>query len=650
MIYFDNGGILITSLDELWSIRDNLITLKGFLDVETTSGRPDKTSLNPWHDCDVLGIAICSNLIKSPAYYIPINHKYSNDLIPNLSKDKVAEWLRDIFNHWNEWENANIKYDAHVLKNCMDIDVRDFSLQLICTTNRAKLLNSDRLSYELEQLSLDWLHKDISGYREKFKPYLYDHNGKTYNRDYGVIPIDLMGEYACQDVLTNRDLSKYIDDELSEECNYIAEIENRVTNILFDVEQHGVQTNDIQINIEKVRTTKRLLDIMDRICELSGVYFRPNATRDCYDFLCVHNGLPVLEVTEKNEPSFNKQAMVSYAAHPKVLGDPALKECVELIGEYRKLDIFNNLFLNTYGELKTSDDILHGMYNQSVRTGRFSCSSPNMTQLNKLAKGLILPRPGYSIVSFDLSQIEYRLIGHYINDPNIIREYQENPLADYHLLVAKICQLTCGDCNGVAGNEECKTCNGHGFKRKPAKNLNFAMSFGAGKKKTIEMVKLSLDISADNFSSSSLSFDAYCEQRALQLYQRYHEMMPTLRPTMQQATNTAKSRGYVKTLYRGRRYLERRFCYKAFNSVIQRSAAEIMKHIVVRLDQLTSGTNCQLVAVVHDDFVFEIPTKDVNQWIPIITETIEGTQPPVELRIPIKVNHGYSDVSWAEAG
>ena len=75
--------------------------------------------------------------------------------------------------------------------------------------------------------------------------------------------------------------------------------------------------------------------------------------------------------------------MALYEVHPH-----APTRLVQLIREYRHWDKLLTAFIKPYQTLAV-DGVLHCTYNQMVRTGRMSCSLPNMQQLSKDAKRLI---------------------------------------------------------------------------------------------------------------------------------------------------------------------------------------------------------------------------------------------------------------------
>lgn len=603
-----------------------------FFDLETTSGNPKLDSLNPWHNCKICGIAVTTNLCgPQDAWYIPLRHKYSNEIWPNLPIEPVREWLIDLLGRIRVWSNHNVKYDAHVLLNDFGINYQDFGISLYDTLSMAKLLNSDLFDYGLDALSKRWLNKDISEYELAFRHFLFNSRNQRINSDYGEIPIDKLGPYACQDVITTRELKAFIESKLPESCKLVKENELKITSILFDVENNGLRIDPVQAQIKQIEVVTRLSQIPIQIYETTGEAFKPNSNDDCYEFLCCRNGLPILkwtnedDPTKKSNPSFDKHALKDYAVHPKVLGDELLKKSIELIQEYRKLETFNSLFLNTYLTEHLAG-LLHSSYNQMVRTGRMSCSSPNAQQLSELAKELIIALgDDWLIVDIDLSQIEFRLIGSVLGNSAIIHEYNINPDADYHQIIA----------------------DKAGTQRKPAKTINFGVGFGAGKAKTIAMLKSSLDVVSSGFDPATMDYASYCELRANKLYADYHAMLPELKPTTKQAERITKSHGYIDNMYGRRRRLGPEHCYRAFNTYIQSSAADIMKSITVRIHE--SGILNELVkliAIVHDSWVFYMHKSVVQQACSEIVHIIETEMPPKPLKIPIRCSVKSSNENW----
>jgi len=625
MIRFENGGILVNHPSEL----PNFVGASSvFLDFETTSGDEKQDSLNPWHHCGIAGIAItvddCPN-----AYYIPFQHWEHAD------QQAAADWLYDVLMNCDYWINHNIKYDAHVLANQLNIIPK---CKFICTLTLSKLIDSDRImrgGYGLDALSLSWLSEDISKYEARLKPYLVN------NQDYGRIPADILGEYACQDVLTNRRLWGFLLANLPEESGGVWNTEIELTKRLYEMERNGMPIDPTELQITEYKTLNRMLKIDDELTKICGRSFRPHVNEDAYDVLCNQYGLPVLAYTkdkhgeETNNPSFDKYALAMYLAQPH-----APIDLIVLMQEYRKHSQFNSLFLTPWQRLHRNGR-LHPIYNQCVRTGRLSCSDPNAQQLNELAKMLVHPKPGYAFISIDASQIEFRFIVHYIQDASAIAAFHENPDTDFHEWVGLQC----------------------GVSRKPAKTINFGIAFGEGKKKLtkqlssnvelvgiikeqVELMIASGDIPREQEQAYFMSLAA---ARALHVYNTYHRTFPTMKATMRDIERVLKARGHVRNMFGRRRVLPPDKAYRGFNTLNQSSAADWMKERTVALCTMIDGTGIEFVASVHDEILLQAPIEIANDPRTIRDLVAFMETLTIPLRVPIRCSVGMSAKDWKSA-
>ena len=625
MIEFKNRARLVQSIDEL----PNYTGVKDiYLDCETGSGDPKVNSTNPWFNCFTAGIAITADDDKH-GYYIPIGHKDSRW---NLPRDSVIRWLGDVFATCKRWINQNIKYDMHVCENDLGLP---FSGEILDLMTLAKTFESDRLSYAIESLAADYLKYDISELKKAFDPYLRDRNGNLVNRDYSTIPADLMGEYAGEDVLTARRLYKYFSANLYESRAF--EIEREVTPVLYRMENTGMRTVPKKLIAQNILHLERMIEIEGQLEKQTGVSVRPHVNDDCHDLLCNHYGLPVLKWTNEDDeekessPSFAKDVLKEYLVYP---GAPV--DIIRLLQEYRTKNTFRSFFLEPYSRLHRHG-ILHPDYNQSVRTGRMSCKAPNAQQLNKLAKTLIIPPDGYGFLSIDYSQIEFRLIAHYISDPKAIAAYNANPDTDFHQWVAELCNIV----------------------RKPAKTVNFCMGYGGGKKRLLSVLSKELDLvlsikeEVDALGLPQAEANALFEQKALAraegVFNGYHKALPSLRRTSKKAERVARARGYVFNLFGRRRYLDRKRAHIAFNALNQSTAADIMKERLPFIQACADMLGLEIVAIVHDEVLFQGPISIIEnpRTQRDMLAVMESPQAP--LSIPIRCSYGTSRVSWAKA-
>jgi len=610
---YEGNKTLIQDLEELSEIPSSINEL--YLDLETTSGDDDISSLNPWKNCEILGAAFTWDEHES-IYYLPLRQRSILDSDSNLPIEGCNQIIRNLIKNSKIWINSNVKYDAHVATNSSKADCSN--IELVDTITLAKLVDSDRFRYALKHLVHDYLYRDIEHYEQAFRSYLFHPGGHRKCSDYGVIPLSLMVPYACQDVIDVRDLYPELLKNLHEDSNSIWETERKITKVLYHIEQTGVELDIEELVTDYVKIRKRLSEIEWRIKELTGFLIKPNTNADCYNLLHNHYGLPVIEETKKGEPSYNKEALRAY------LGIPAAPhEVIKLIQEFRESHKLWTGFIVPYiiKCSKTRPSYIHCSFNQVVRTGRMSCGEPNLQQLPIAAKKYIVPGERRTLIDFDLKQIEYRFIAHYTKNEYILTKYQSNPDTDFHDTMAELCEI----------------------ERGPAKNMNFAVSFGAGEAKTVSMLMSAFDLSK---VPEGEDLESFCKKKGKEIYKTYHNRFPELRRTAWRASGTLRQAGYVKNLFGRIRRMPYKFHFKAFNNVIQSSAADLMKEMTVRLHNVTKDSSANLLCLVHDSWLFSVPTQEVDYWKEEITKVIEET--PSKLTVPIYASNKSSELNWKE--
>jgi len=659
MISFPNNNYLAQSVAELPA---SFIGAKRiYLDVETSSGDPEKMSINPHHDCRLLGFGITVDDCPD-TYYI--------DYLRSNERQQVLQYLQDLIWYADYWINHNVKYDAHVCIN--EGIVLSPQIELVCTIVKAKLKDSDRGGarggYALDKLVNAWLKIDISPYEERMKPYLKD------TKDYASVPIDILAEYCCVDCQSVRLLDMYIQTKLPDRCKAVTETEMKLTKELVKLEQFGMRFDPFELQKAQYIAINRMYRIDEELTKLVGRSFRPTVNDDCDEILRGQYGLPIVRYTNDDtanedfdNASYDKKALALYEALPY-----APVDIIKLIREYRKLSQRNSLFMEPWQRI-APDGIIHPNYNQIVRTGRMSCSDPNAQQIDEFMASLIIPRQGNAIISTDASNIEYRMIVHYINNKRCIEAFRNDPDTDFHQLIDDLVK----DVIGVS------------IGRKAAKTLNFQHGFGAGKKSVIAAIKSNIDVvnyvkaqvEAMGLSSQDKkveTFDTLIQQMGAQIYDAYHKALPELKPTFKLAEETCKSinrklgtapgttphyYGYITNLAGRDRHLpyaQYRTDYKtpdpydmawlAFPTVNSSSAADLMKErFVYLMREVIKELPIQPIALVHDEMVFEAPLELANDYRTIrdIIATLEN--PAMKLSVPVRWSIGVSDKNWLDA-
>ena len=574
-----------------------------YRDVETANNGAGK-GLNPWMGDRNCGVAVTVDEIPG-AWYVPYRHTSIG--AKNLPPDKVIEWLKDQ-NKIPDWVNHNIKFDQAFLYH--DSPELDYPGRMIDTVVMAKMIDSDRLNYSLKQLCRDLcalpMEEEIE-VRNKLVEIGKHRKLKKAELTYSDIPIDVLGKYACMDVMGNRELFHWMDRHMPEDMRSLWNTEMLLTSVLWDMERHGLQVEPEELEKELKRNKLAIRFIENELIVRTGQEF-VDSSKHLHNIFCIQNGLPVLAKTDKGGPSFSTNTLKEYL---KLTDTTQEQQCIlRAVSLFREEKHFKGLFLDPYSDLQGTDHKLHASYNQLVRTGRMSGRNPNMQQLSKRAKQLIKPDMGTEFGSWDASQIEFRMIVHYIKDAAAIEAFEKDKNTDFHQWVADLC----------------------GVSRKAAKTLNFAMAYGAGKKKIVEQLK-ALDSGAD----------------ANKIYQDYHERLPGIKVLANQAATSCKKRGYVYNAFGRRRHLPTRAAHKAFNSVVQGCAIDYVKDrmgaLSPRYNDTIKSAGIRMAANVHDDITF------CGQFSPeikeYITETLEYQTVP--FRVPFTWDSGFSDVNWAEA-
>lgn len=150
-------------------------------------------------------------------------------------------------------------------------------------------------------------------------------------------------------------------------------------------------------------------------------------------------GLKAIEKTAKGVPSVSSDVLANY------FGNPVVDDLLE----YRRLTKLET-FIKSWEEIQVNDRI-YPSFNITARTGRTTCSSPNIQQIpqDKNVRNLIEARPGWKILECDLSQVELRVASIFSGDENMQHAYQSG--SDLH---SKTTTLLFGDTSEMSPQEK----------------------------------------------------------------------------------------------------------------------------------------------------------------------------------------------------
>ena len=587
------------------------------VDVETTSFDDKTPSFQPFQGHRISGYAFCT-ADGQDAWYLPLRH-HGSDVAEGHSKNYplqegiafMKSWMedgRDIVNH-------NIKFDARF----WHFDGIHVKGELIDTMALARIVDNDRMSYSLDALTGRKKDPTVSAYCKKLK-----------TKDYGRTPILIMSPYAMNDTVITVGLYDDQLRQLPDDSLPVWDVERKLTKHLVEAEIHGVNLNIKRTKKIYAQRLAKAIELEEKVHEEAGIEFDVNSEPSITKTMLSKFGVEPVAWTAKGNPQWTAETL-------KLIPHPVAQVLADCRGEYHFCSLFCDGWLKRVGE----DKRLHTDFRQSgTRTGRMSCSDPNFMNVIQDAKYFIDPDEDCDIVSFDFSQIEYRLFAHYSGNEELIESYAKNPDQDYHQALADML----------------------GISRRLAKTLNFAFLYGMGKKKLLRNVFAIARAEADNpkvmeamtgflpdWDGSELT-DADFEKIAANIYQTYHRRVPSVRQLGRRVQDKIYSHGWIRN-YRGRHYRfpDTRWAYKGLNYLIQGSAADIFKERLLAV--LEAFPYARLITNVYDDVVFSVPRDKTVEFYNGCKEVLMDVKPVGKvpaLRVPLLVEGKVSRRSWGD--
>lgn len=465
-----------------------------------------------------------------------------------------------------------------------------------------------------------WLSAKFGSYRKNWK--------------YNYIPADLVSIYACADTERTLALSYWAEKVLRErEQLEVARMETQLALVVAEMEVTGLPLNMRALEHTEREWLEKGRAAHDRLLELTGltqlsVMSQDDLAHYAWPALQKRDGGKTLRKVIRKEmrvtdggksvavdvesyenfavpENWDIDALSSYAIRSRGNTKIVPVEGTGIFGEFcaevltkRMADKIVGTYLKPWRETWAYTDDegvkrLHPTLQQDgADTGRFSCKDPQLQNVPLDARvagfedydyytGLQGATGGVvgckrSLVYIDYSQIEYRVFAHYAGG-EVLERYQKDPSTDFHQALADMLQI----------------------KRSPAKTLNFGILYGMGKDALIKALML-------------IGFTA---QGALDAYEFYHQKFPQAKALYYEAQRRAKERGWVKNLFGGRRYLQQKYAHVAFNTIIQGTAALIVKRAMLRCSKrlrelaVDPRFECppRMLLQIHDELVFETP-------------------------------------------
>jgi DNA polymerase-1 len=306
---------------------------------------------------------------------------------------------------------------------------------------------------------------------------------------------------------------------------------------------------------------------------------------------------------------------------------------IDLILEYRELAKLLGTYIDVLPTLVDNKNRIHPDFIQmGASTGRMATQNPGVqnipikTELGRAVREAFISEDGYTLVSFDYSQIELRVAAILSGDEKLIDIFKNG--IDVHTGVA-------AQVFGVAEKDVTKEM------RRQAKVINFGILYGMG----VNALKANLG-------------STQAEARAF--YDNYFKTFKGVAEYLNKVKFETAQNGYTETLFGRRRYFEginsklpfiRAAAERmAINAPIQGTSADMvkiaMRVIQAKLAALGMLNDVRLLLQVHDELVFEIRTPEVKKMAVMIKQTMESVLTPEQSKgVPI-VTSANAGKNW----
>lgn len=572
------------------------------IDLETTSQDPMLAK--------IVGLALCWE--DDSAYYVPVAHEGPNS-DEQLSRERVLRALEPLLSRHSPGKTGqNAKYEWVVFKQ-HGIDFRGIAFD---TMVASYLLDPEKRSHRLERIAAEHLGEGMLTYT--------DLTGKGKNQiGFQQVDVTQAAEYACGDANIAWRLMPVLKQKLADSglVTLYETLELPLIEILAGMEHRGILVDSNKLESLSIELEKSMDQQAARIYELAGEEFNIQSPKQLAQILFDKLGLRVIKKT-KTGPSTDVTVLEQLALeHPMAEHVLAYRSLAKLKGTYA--DALAKLIHPETGRIHTS-------FNQTVTaTGRLSSSDPNLQNIpirseeGKKIREAFIASPDCCLLSVDYSQIELRILAHYSQDEHLVQAFHEN--ADVH-------RRTAAEMFGIPPLEVTPEM------RRQAKTINFGIIYGMGPFGLAQRLYIS-----NTMAKAAID--------------RYFERYRGVKQFIDASIETARKAGYTETLLGRKRAVPELHSRNrnvrqqgerlAINTPIQGTAADLIKKAMIDVEGALrqAKLNTAMLLQVHDELLFEVPVKELDDARELIRERMEQVWP---LSVPLTVEMGWGK-NWAEA-
>lgn len=555
---------------------------------------------------------------------------------PQLMRDQVFEALAPLFFHDELVKVGHgVQFDLATIAKYYDDTIPSGPH---CDSIVLRwLIDENRKQYKLKTIT-----QDIYGYA-----YDDENVGKCVEK----YPFGKVAHYLHCDVVypmaEYRKLRPLIDEW---DLNRVYELEMALLPILARMRLTGIDVDVPRLEEMRADLSVRVEEVEGKIYHAAGRKFNINAPRQKQEVLYGKRSdggqaLRTWRLTDggkKRQQARQPLSIYDYSTDAEALDSYVGNPVVDALLNYQEwAKLLNTYVLGYLGDDTAKDKpcrifdgkIFADFVQYGTKTGRFSCREPNLqnigrpnTELGTLIRGAFVAEPGRKLVVADYEQVELVVLAHFLGQGKLYEGFLAG-IDPHRMTAAGVVGKAPED---VSGDE----------RQRFGKSINFAVVFGAGDGKVASMMGVDVRQAKSFLQKHEQEFPEIYGFKEYILDQCRDERPPHIRTLFGRMRRVPG----IHSRDRGMRMYSER---QAFNSLIQGSAADIMKFAMVRLAP-SMPPWMKLHLTVHDELVTSAPVARTEEAKVILLNAMTGPGIGDMLRVPLKSDCAIVS-RWSEA-
>ena len=483
------------------------------------------------------------------------------------------------------------------------------------TALAAYLVRPDQRSYDLADLTLRYLRRELRQEQESEQDALFD------SVDGGGDDVAATAMLHARAVL---ELAAALDDAVEEHggTRLLADVELPLIELLTQMEQTGIAVDTDHLEALQGEFDAEVRKAAEAAYAAIGKEINLGSPKQLQVVLFDELDMPK---TKRTKTGYTTDADALQSLYVKT-EHPFLEHLL------RHRDVIR-LRQTIDGLLKTvaPDGRIHTTFNQTIAaTGRLSSTEPNLQNIpirteegRRIREAFVVGEGNECLMTADYSQIEMRIMAHLSEDALLIEAFRSGH--DFHsITAARVFDVPAEDVTTEL--------------RAKIKAMNYGLAYG--------------------LSAFGLSQQLGIEPaEARGLMDEYFETFGGIRDYLGEIVEEARKTGYTETIMGRRRYLpdltsdnrQRREMAErmALNAPIQGSAADLIKVAMLHVQRalVAEGLRSRMLLQVHDELVFEVATGERERLDALVREHMGSA---ADLTVPLDVSVGTGH-SWHDA-